>query len=197
MKMKIDFMLFTIIIMAVVITIITISIILANAAYSFASKENINNTAPGKININKKEAVNSTSPTINIDEKNTDVDTFLLMIITQRVLEDTIKTNEKISFMAIYSSDGTIIAHFKPERIGRNIYDADIEFRDYMQEIFYAMNNRVTYKGNKYDPLLNVSMKFIVKPLQISNFEEKLTLLIGMNEPNLIKEIKAVKTYTP
>jgi hypothetical protein len=55
-----------------------------------------------------------------------------------------------------------------------------------MQDIFSAMNNRITYKGIRYDPLLHENMKFIVKPLQILNFEQNLTLLIGMNESDVL-----------
>jgi len=186
MKIKIDLNLLAIFVMSVVVIVITLSIIMANTAYSNARKESPNNAELKKINVNNKNKINSKAQIIDKSAEEEDAQKYLLLIITQRVLEKVIKENDKIAFMAVYLDDGTIIAHFKPERIGRNMFDADVEFKDYMQDIFSAMNNRITYKGIRYDPLLHENMKFIVKPLQILDFEQNLTLLIGMNESNVL-----------
>jgi len=104
----------------------------------------------------------------------------ILADITQQVLEDTVKKNDKIAFMAVYSDDGTIIAHFKPERIGKNFLDVDIEFSGCSREIFDAISSKTTYSGFNHDPLNINNMAFLVKPLDISFFDYKLTVLIGM-----------------
>jgi hypothetical protein len=186
MKIKIDLNLLAVFVMAVVVIVITLSIIMANVAYSDARKENSNNIELKKLNVNNKNKITSKTQIIDKSEEDMDAQKYLLLIVTQRVLERVIKANDKIAFMAVYLDDGTIIAHFKPERIGRNMFDADIEFKDYMQDIFSAMNNRITYKGVRYDPLFHENMKFIVKPLRILNFDENLTLLIGMNESDVL-----------
>jgi signal transduction histidine kinase len=186
MKIKIDLTLFAILIVSIVIIVITLSIIMTNVAYSNAQKENFNNTELKKQNVNNKNKINSKAQIIDKSAEEADAQKYLLLIVTQRVLEKVIKENERISFMAIYLDDGTIIAHFKPERIGRNMFDVDVEFKNYMQDIFYAMSNRITYKGIRYDPLFHQNMKFIVKPLKILNFDENLTLLIGMNESDVL-----------
>jgi len=186
MKIKIDLNLLAIFVMSVVVIVITLSIIMANTAYSNARKESTNNAELKQLNVNSKNKINSMAQIIDKSTEETDAQKYLLLIVTQRVLERVIKANDKITFMAVYMDDGTIIAHFKPERIGRNMFDADVEFKDYMQDILSAMNNRITYKGIRYDPLLHENMKFIVKPLKILNFDENLTLLIGMNESDVL-----------
>ena len=186
MKIKIDLNLLAIFVMSVVVIVITLSIIMANVAYSNARKESTNNAELKQLNVNSKNKINSMAQIIDKSTEETDAQKYLLLIVTQRVLERVIKANDKITFMAVYMDDGTIIAHFKPERIGRNMFDADVEFKDYMQDILSAMNNRITYKGIRYDPLLHENMKFIVKPLKILNFDENLTLLIGMNESDVL-----------
>jgi hypothetical protein len=178
MKIKIDLTVFAVLIMSITVIVIIISIITANTAYSDARL--------GKINVNNHNKINSRAEIIDKSTEEADIQRYLLLIVTQRVLEKAIKANDKITFMAVYLDDGTIIAHFKPERIGRKMFDADVEFKDYMQDIFSAMNNRITYEGVRYDPLLHENMKFIVKPLKILNFEQNLTLLIGMNESNIL-----------
>jgi len=196
MRIKINLTVLAIFIMAVVVIVITLSIIMAQVAYSSVRKENPNNTIK-KINLNNEDTTSSIPPNIDKNTYSANSQKYLLLIITQRVLERIIKSNNKIAFMAVYLDDGTIVAHFKPERIGRNIFDADIEFKDYMQEIFSAISSKETYKGVKFDPLLNENMKFIVKPLHINNIDYNLTLLIGINEQNIIKEIKAKKPFIP
>jgi len=115
------------------------------------------------------------------NEELADIQNLLFLVdITQQVLEDTVKKNDKIAFMAVYSDDGTIIAHFKPERIGKNFLDADFEFSGCSQEIFDAINSRTPYSGLNQDPLNINNMVFIVKPLDISFLDYKLTVLIGI-----------------
>jgi len=115
------------------------------------------------------------------NEELADIQNLLFLAdITQQALEDTVKNNDKITFMAVYLDNGTIIAHFKPERIGKNFLDADIEFSGCSQEIFEAISSRTTYRGVNYDPLNINNMVFIVRPLDLSFIDYKLTVLIGM-----------------
>jgi len=115
------------------------------------------------------------------NEELADIQNLLFLTdITQQALEDTVKKNDKITFMAVYSDDGTIIAHIKPERIGKNFLDADIEFSGCSHEILDAINSRTIYKGISHDPLNINNMVFIVRPLDISFLDYKLTVLIGM-----------------
>jgi hypothetical protein len=115
------------------------------------------------------------------NEELADIQNLLVLTdITQQVLEDTVKKNDKIAFMAVYLENGTIIAHFKPERIGKNFLDVDIEFSDCSREIFDAISSRTIYKGISHDPLNINNMVFIVKPLDISFLDYKLTVLIGI-----------------
>ena len=116
------------------------------------------------------------------NEELADIQNLLFLAdITQQALEDTVKKNDKITFMAVYLDNGTIIAHLKPERIGKNFLDVDLEFSGCSREIFDAINSRTIYKGISYDPLNINNMVFIVKPLDLSFFNHKLTVLVGMS----------------
>jgi len=196
MKIKINLNVLAIATMVVMLTIIIISIIMARATYSNSLNDGFINTLMQKTNANNKSA---TSPIISIIDKNNqiaDAHRFLLLInVTQRVLERTVKANEDIAFMAVYLDDGTIIAHYKPERIGKNMFDVDVEFSDYTQDIFDAINNGKTFRGVEYDPLLNEYIKFIVKPLHINSFDQNLSMLIGVHE-SYIKEIGSISFFS-
>jgi len=148
---------------------------------SNAHKRNIDDSALWNTDENRQ-VIKKTLPVIKIDETSDAKEQLLLINVIQRVLEKTIKTNTEIAYMAVYSDDGKIIAHIKPERIGKNMFDADVEFSGFLQDIFDAVKHRKIYGGFTYDPLFNDSIRFIVKPFQVSNLTNNLSLLIGIPE---------------
>jgi hypothetical protein len=113
----------------------------------------------------------------------------------QQLLENTKKTNEKISFLAVYSDDGTILAHFRPERIGKNMFDVDDELSSCMQDMFSAIKNRQVFKWHNYDSLINDNIRFIEKPLQVSDSEHSLSLLMGVPEFSVLSEINTISIF--
>jgi len=196
MKIKVNLNVLAITVMAVVAVVIVVSIIMARATYSSGFKDGIVNTIIERTNVNNKTAAIPVMPDMEKNSKIADAQRFLLLInVTQRVLERTVKANEDIAFMAVYLDDGTIIAHYKPERIGKNMFDVDVEFSDYTQDIFDAINNGKTFKGVEYDPLLNEYIKFMVKPLHINSFDQNLSMLIGIHESSA-KEIGNVSFFS-
>jgi Methyl-accepting chemotaxis protein len=114
----------------------------------------------------------------------------------QESVESTIKTNNEIDMIILYSNKGSILAHYKPERIGKNMFDVDEELGDARKDIFNAMNNGKTYFGKVYDPFLDDTIRFVVKPIQIGNSDFYWTVLIGVSESYILKEIKAITTFT-
>ena len=181
MWIKFSLLVWGITIIAILASGVIMSTLLTYVIYPDMNKDRLDNPSLRKINENENYRKENMIPVSN---KNGEIfetpDGLLLINVIQRVLENFKKANNEIAFMAVYLDDGTILAHSKPERIGKNMFDVDVEFSDYMHDIFEAMNNRVLYKGVKYDPLLNENIKFIVKPFQISNFDDNLTLLIGI-----------------
>jgi hypothetical protein len=171
-----------ILVIAVIDVIAVVIMVLLILNYPNERKDGIDNPTLRKVSLNDKDAVKMTFPIINNYEMANAQRRSSVSNVIQRVLEYTIKTNDEIALLAVYSDDGTILAHFKPERIGRNMFDADVELSDCMQEMFEAMENRSIYNGFKYDPLLNDNIRFIVKPLQIDNLDYHLSLLIGVCE---------------
>jgi len=165
------------------IWIIAIIVVAAAGITILACKDRIDNPTLREVNRNNKDTMKMMVPIINKNGKIADAPECLpVNNVIQLVLENTIKTNAEIAIMAVYSDDGTILAHFKPERIGKNMFDVDVEFSDCMQEMYKAMKSRKIYNGFKYDPLLNDNIRFIVKPLEIGYFDHNLSLLIGVHE---------------
>ena len=174
-----------IIIISIVAIIIIITGLIAHLVSCKVCKDQIYHFPIWEADKTYKEPTKTTVPIININDGETAEDLRCLTAINviQRVLDNTVITNKTIALMAVYAEDGTILAHLKPDRIGKNMSDAEVELSHCMKEMYKAVKNRRIYSGYKYDPLLNEYIKFIVKPLQIGNFNQKLSLLIGVHKP--------------
>jgi len=114
----------------------------------------------------------------------------------QSIVENTVKNNKEISMLIIYSNKGSIIAHYKPERIGQSMFDVDTELGDFRNDIFKAVKNNETCKGSIYEPNLNDHIRFVAKPIQIGNSDTNWMILIGVPESYVLKEIKAITHFT-
>jgi len=133
--------------------------------------------------INNQEVVGALGCVLNIDA-------------VQTTLENTIKENNEIDMMIIYSNTGSILAHYKPERIGKNMFDVDVELGDSRKAIFDAMNNDRIYRGSVYDPLHEDTFRFVVRPIKIGNSDFELSVLIGVSESRVLKEINEITKFT-
>ena len=185
MKVNLNLGILIVVIIASAAIVITMSGLLAHFAVCQTCKDHINNLSLWKTNKTDKEPQKAMVPIINTSNGETAEELRCLTVtnVIQRVLENTLITNDDIALMAVYSEDGTILAHLKPERIGKNMFDADEELSHSMKEIYKAMKSKRIYSGFKFDPLLNDYIRFIVKPLQIGNFDQNLSLLIGVHNP--------------
>jgi len=116
--------------------------------------------------------------------------------VVQTTLMNTIEENDEIDMMIIYSNQGSILAHYKPDRIGKNMFDVDVELGDSRKAIFDAMNNNKIYKGSVYDPEQNDTFKFVVRPIKIGNSDFEWSVLMGVSESHILKEINEITKFT-
>ena len=183
MKTNSNLKILIIVIIAVVAIIITITGLLAHIANCEVCKAHIKNFSLWETNIIDKGHQKAMVPIININDGETagDLRCLTLTNVIQKILDNTVMTNNDIALMAVYAEDGTILAHLKPDRIGKNMFDVDEELGYFLKEMQKAMKNRRIFSGSKYDPLLNDYIRFIVKPLQIGNLDQKLSLLVGVH----------------
>jgi len=163
-----------------------------------ARKDRIDNPILRKINGTDKFTIRMMVPITN--NNNNEVVGVLgclfVIDVIQQALENTMKANDEIALMVIYSNNGTILAHSKPERIGRNMLDADKEFGDFRREIFEAIKSGKIYEGNKYDPMLDDNITYMVKHVKVGNANSNISVLIGVYESYILREINAITGFT-
>jgi len=121
---------------------------------------------------------------------------YLSIDAIQRIVENTMKANNEVAMMAMYSGNGTILAHFIPERIGKKMLDVDMELNGSAEDMFKAMRNGKTYMDTVYQPELKENVIFIMKPFQIGNSGHNWSMLIGVPESFIMKEVKTAVRFT-
>jgi methyl-accepting chemotaxis protein len=138
-------------------------------------------------------------PITNNNKNNEEVVGALGCLLTidaiQKEIEDTIETNDDIAIMVIYSAEGNILAHFRPERIGKNILEADVEVKECAAGMLAAMKSGNSFKGEVYDDILKDKIRFILKSVKIGDSDFNLSVLIGSSEDYILKDINAVTRF--
>jgi len=165
-----------------------------------AFKDLVNEPELRRINGTDKYTIRILVPITNNNRNNEEVVGALGCLLTidamQKIVENTIKTNDDIDMVIIYSNKGAILAHYKPERIGRNMFDVDVELGGIREKIFEAINDGNAYKGQVFDPHLDDTMRFVVKPFQLGDSDTNWAILIGASEAYVLKEIRAITRFT-
>ena len=106
----------------------------------------------------------------------------------QPMLEETISNNEIITLMILYSNNGTIMAHFIPERIGRVMTEVDMEHGNNMQAALLAVNRGESFFAKTYDPTLRTTVEYYIKPIRVGNSDHYWAIVIGTADAIIYKE---------
>jgi len=163
-----------------------------------AKKDMVDNPSPRMVNGKETQTFTMSVPIISdsTDEVVGSVGCVLNVDLIQPILLNTIKTNDIINVAVMYSGNGTIMGHFIPERIGKKIFDVDMELSSCMQEAVAAIQNGSTFTTTVYDPNLREKVGFVLNSFQIGNSGQHMAVLIGVSESYIFKEVKAITRYT-
>jgi len=116
--------------------------------------------------------------------------------VIQPTLEKVLKEDDNIALIVMYSSNGTILAHFLPERIGKNMMDVDVEFGDARQMAFEAIKKGTSFSGRSYDPTLDTNIIMTMQSFPIGNSDQTWSILIGASESHILKEVYSITRFT-
>jgi len=118
------------------------------------------------------------------------------MAVIQPTLENTMRENDDITLMVMYSGNGDILAHFLPERIGKNMIDVDLEYGDSRQAAFDAIRNGTKFSGEAYDPTLNTDIIMSMHSFPIGNSNQTWSILIGASKSHILEPVYNITRFT-
>jgi len=118
------------------------------------------------------------------------------MAVIQPTLEKTMRENDDIALMVMYSGNGDILAHFLPERIGKNMFSVDVEYGDARQTAYDAIKNGEKFSGKAYDPSLDTNIIMSMHSFPIGNSDQSWSILIGASESHILKPVYNITRFT-
>jgi methyl-accepting chemotaxis protein len=110
----------------------------------------------------------------------------------QAMLLNTIRDFDDISIMVLYTNQGTILAHFIPERLGKNVMDVDVEYGEYRQAAFRTIQEGKTLSFSVFDPTVGEKCNFFMHSFFIGNSDTSWTILMGTMDSIVMHEINAM-----
>jgi methyl-accepting chemotaxis protein len=163
-----------------------------------ARKEWIEDIAPFKI-LGKDAFIARLGVPI-INSRNNEVVGFVTCLLdiatVQTTVMNTIQTNEEVALMVMYSHQGSILAHFIPERIGKNTLDVDFELGSHQEAAFQAIKEGKPLNFSMYDPNLGENANFVMRPFTLGNSGVNWMLLVGTMDSYMLREVRSITKYT-
>ncbi|MDR2185342.1 MAG: methyl-accepting chemotaxis protein [Treponema sp.] len=101
------------------------------------------------------------------------------------------------SVAAVYSNNGTILAHYAKERIGKNIREADSRlYSDDLEPVDSAIRAGRPYKLREYAPALGIDLEMAFQPVVIGGMGKPLSLMIGIPESRILASVNRMTFFT-
>jgi len=121
---------------------------------------------------------------------------FLDIVQMQTTVQHTIDTNEEISAMAIYSSNGFIMASYVPERVGKMLRDVDNIYGDYWDAANNAVQSGQPYSCTSFSSVLDSNVDIEIVPFKIAESDKSWSVMLGTKESYILAEVKRMEEFT-
>ena len=108
-------------------------------------------------------------------------------------LERTIKENDGVTSMAIYTDTGFILASYIPERIGRKLVDVEIQYGNYINDVKDVIEKGYEWEGMAYDPALKSNMYMAITPITLADSPTTWAVMIGSAEAYIKRNRRIVR----
>jgi len=113
----------------------------------------------------------------------------------QPQIEQTINDYDEVSLMAIYTNHGFILGHYLPERIGKQMVEADKHFGDYINEVENALLKGEEYECFSFSNRLNENAQMSIVPVKLANSKTTWSIMVGTTESYIMKEVNEMRKF--
>jgi len=114
----------------------------------------------------------------------------------QPIVIDTIKANDVIAAMAIYSNDGTILAHAYPDRIGKKMREVDTVYGDYMQAAVTAVAEGKVFNCSSYSDVMDLTLEIFISPFMLGNSDTSWSVMVATTDDYILSEVRDITNFT-
>jgi len=114
----------------------------------------------------------------------------------QEALKDDLRSLEAISAISVYSQDTTIMASSMPDRIGKKLADADVQYDPYTEQASKAVLKGQDFYCQSYSPILKETLHIVMIPFKLGNSDITWSVMIGSPESYILKEVNRMTVFT-
>ncbi len=173
----------------------------ASMAYlngSDSKKDRVENPFPRKIEGRDVFLLRLMVPIINPRTNETvgGVGCLLDISMVQSVVQKTLAEHKKLSALTIFSSDGFILGHKVPGRVGQKLKEAETIFGKHIDAANTAVNEGREFSLNTYSPVLKSNVELLILPFTIGNSNKTWSVMVVITENIILAPVKAITRYT-
>jgi len=115
--------------------------------------------------------------------------------LIQPRLEKTINDYDEVSLMAVYSSNGYILGHYLPDRIGMQMVEADKHFGKYVNEVEKTLSNGEEFECFSFSNHLNANTQMAIAPVRLGDSQTTWSIMVGTTEGYIMREVNEMRTF--
>ncbi|WP_461257940.1 methyl-accepting chemotaxis protein [Treponema sp. R80B11-R83G3] len=163
-----------------------------------ARKDRVDNPEPWKVKGKDTFAFKMMVPIINsrTNEIVGGLGCLLAIDVIQTTIENILANNKELAVMVMYSNNGTIMGHFLPERIGKNLKEVDVEYGTHQQEAYQAVLDGKPFDLSFYDTHFKENCNFVMQPFTIGDSNVNWMIIIGFMDSYILKEVRGITSFT-
>jgi len=113
----------------------------------------------------------------------------------QERVEQTIKEYEELIAVAIYSSNGFVMANYVPAHVGQMFMDSEAQFGQYKNEAFEAVKTGKEYSCFSYSPALKTNLEIAMVPIKLGESSTTWSIMTGSSEDYIMREVNDMTEF--
>jgi len=117
-----------------------------------------------------------------------------LSMVQSGVLQ-AMKDNPEIAALTVFSSDGLILGHMVPERVGKKLKDTETIFGKHIDAADAAVREGREFRLNTYSPVLKSNVELIVLPFTLGTSNTTWSVMVVISEAHVIASIRSATKY--
>jgi methyl-accepting chemotaxis protein len=103
----------------------------------------------------------------------------------------------KTGVAAVYSNNGTVVAHFVPSLVGQDMREADESlYGGYIGDVTAAIKTGNPITAQEYSTQLKTELRMIIYPFTIGKTETPWGMMIGIPEDKVMQQIRKLTVFT-
>jgi len=113
----------------------------------------------------------------------------------QPKVEETIKGQDEIVAMSIYTNTGFIIANLVPERVGKTLLEAETLYGKYLNAANQAVIDGKEFQCRSHSQVLNTDVSIDLTPLNIGGSDVTWTVMIASSDSYILKDVNDITKF--